>query len=233
MVVRRTALALTLGCLVGSAGALARSQSQGAPPVDRRSHELARLDCASGVLSRGLTLFANGTVRIRDKGGPDPRLRLAELEEDELAGFRTRIAEIDLSKTSSRIRGPSSETMEQCSLRLELTSGVIGEYRFPRMAALPLALARLLTVLDDLTSLAEERQRLSAGLPASYQPRVGDVLVKADGSRHRIVRVTADGGGVEIIGLESPLVFYLPREGVRGEFVTIESRRRRGAREDS
>lgn len=231
MAIRRT-LALAMGCLVVSAAFSAHGQSEREPALDRRSHELVRLDCSSGTLSRNLSLFANGTVRIRDKGGPDPGLRLAELEESELDGFRERLAEIDLSETPSPIRGPSGETLEECWLRLELTGGLIDEYRFPRLAALPLALGRLLAVLDDLMSLAEERQRLSAGLPASYQPRVGDVLIKADGSRHRVVRVTAEGAGVEIIGLESPLVLYLPKDGVRGEFVAIESRRRRVSAKD-
>ena len=107
-----------------------------------------------------------------------------------------------------------------------MNSGQVNEYRFTRIVALPLALGRLLTVVDDLSSLAEERQRLATGLLPSYRPRVGDVLIKADGSRYRIVRVTAERGGVEILGLESPLVLYLPKEGVRGEFVAIESRRR-------
>ena len=153
-------------------------------------------------------------------------MRLAELNENELDGFRARLEEIDLSETSSRTRGPSGETLEQCLLRLELTSGQIDEYRFPRIAVLSLSLGRLLAVLDDLTLLAEQRYRLSTGLPISYQPRTGDVLVKSDGSRYRIVRVTAEGAGVEIIALESPLVLYLPKDGVRGEFVAIESRRR-------
>ena len=217
-------LALAQGSLVASASSsVARARE---PPVDRRSHELVRLGCASGTLSRELTLFANGTVRIRDKGGPNPGMRLAELNENELDGFRARLEEIDLSETSSRTRGPSGETLEQCLLRLELTSGQIDEYRFPRIAVLSLSLGRLLAVLDDLTLLAEQRYRLSTGLPISYQPRTGDVLVKSDGSRYRIVRVTAEGAGVEIIALESPLVLYLPTDGVRGEFVAIESRRR-------
>ena len=50
--------------------------------------------------------------------------------------------------------------------------------------------------------------------------------MKSDGSRYRVVRVTADGSGAEIIALESPLVLYLPKDSVRGEFVTLESRRR-------
>ncbi len=227
-------LALTLGIFVASASSSVQSGSRSGftgttvpePPVDRRSHELVRLGCSSGTLSRELTLFANGTVRIRDQGGPDPGIRLAELNENELDGFRARLEEIDLSETSSRTRGPSGEMLEQCLLRLELTSGQIDEYRFPRIAVLSLALGRVLAVLDDLTLLAEQRYRLSSGLPISYQPRAGDVLLKSDGSRYRIVRVTAEGAGVEIIGLESPLVLYLPKDGVRGAFVAIESRRR-------
>lgn len=211
-------VALVVLCLAGRAVVAE-------PPVDLRSHELVRLDCAGGELSREVTLFANGTVRIRDRGGSSPGMGLAELDESELQGFQARLAEIDLGETAPRISGPSSETMEQCLLRLELTSGRLSEYRFPRMAALPLSLGRLLSVLDELVLLSEERQRLAGGLTSAYSPRVGDILVKADGSRHRIVRMTADSGGVEIIGLESPLVLYLPIDGVAAEFVAIESRR--------
>lgn len=221
----RRALA-ACGLLLVVCPSLAGSARASEPGVDRRSHELVRLDCAGGELSRELSLFANGTVRIRDRGGPSAGMRLAELDESELGAFEARLAEIDMSEVGARVRGPSSETLEQCLLRLELTAGEIREHRFLRMAALPLALGRLLGVLDDLAAVAEERQRLSRGLPASYRPRVGDILVKADGSRHEIVRVTAEGGGVEIIGLESPLVVYLALDGVRGEFVAIESRRR-------
>lgn len=227
MAIRRV-FGVVFGCFLAvtvlTAQTRPRAQSREEPAVDLRSHELIRLDCASGNLSRELALFANGTVRIRDRG-PQPGLRLAELAEGELEGFRARFAEIDLREVPAKTRGPSSETLEQCLLRLELRSGQVTEYRFTRIVALPLALGRLLAVMDDLSALAEERQRLATGLARSYRPRVGDVLVRADGSRHRIVRVTAEGGGVEIIGLESPLVLYLPIEGVRGEFVAIESRR--------
>ena len=220
-------LPLLLTVVLGGAPAIATTAAQGAEqPVDRRSHELVRFDCASGDFSRNLSLFANGTVRIRDRGGERDGMRLAELDDDELDGFRARLAEIDLVEMPPRLRGPTSATLEQCQLRLELESGLVDEYRFPKITAPPLSLGRLLAVLDDLVVLAERRQRLASGLPASYRPRVGDVLVKADGSKHRIVRITAEGGGVEIIGLESPLVLYLPRDDVRGEFVAIESRRR-------
>ncbi len=215
-----------LGCW--SLPAAARTVSDAT--VDRRGHEQVLLDCSSGELRRAVSLFANGTVRIRDEGGRDPGMRLGELEPGELQAFQNRIAEIDLSEVTLRVRGPSSETLEQCRLRLELTHGEVTEYRFPKLVALPLALSRLITVIDDVVALADERSRAASGLPLDYEPRVGDVLVKRDGSRHRVVRVTADGGGVEIVSLESPLVIYLPMEGVRGEFSEVEGRRRPVAR---
>lgn len=198
----------------------------GGSDVDRRSHEQVRIDCASGELRREVTLFANGTVRLRDSGGDEPGLKLAELQPAELEAFQNRMTEIDMSEVESRVRGPNSESLEQCLVRLELKSGELAEYRFVRMAALPLALSRLLGVIDDLVELAEERVRQTSGLPMDYRPRAGDVLVKRDGSRHRVVRITADGGGVEIVGLESPLVVYLSIEAMRGEFAELESRRR-------
>lgn len=210
-----------VGAVLGLSAAALASE-----PVDRRSHEQVRYDCSAGELSRTVSLFANGTVRIRDTGGATPGMRLAELAPEELVAFQNRIVEIDLAEVESRVRGPSSATLEQCLLRLELESGEVREYRFARIAALPLALNRLIVVLDDLVSLVETRVRLASGLSVSYEPRVGDVLVKRDGSRFRVARVTADGGGVEIMGLEAPLVEYLAIEAVRVEFHKIESRRR-------
>ena len=217
--------AAVLFLAVISVGTAAASSEDGAR--DLRGHELVRFDCASGELSRNVSLFANGTVRIRDLGNQDAGLRLAELAPEELTAFATRLAQIDLTRVASQIRGPSGESIEQCLLRLELDGRAREEYRFLRLAALPLELSRVLTVVDDIVEVAEERDRLSSGLPGGYTPRSGDVLVRRDGSRHRVVRITADGGGAEIIALDAPLVVYLTLEAVRSEFVAIEPGRGR------
>lgn len=158
-------------------------------------------------------------------GGPNDGLLLAELYPEELTAFKHRFREIDLSEAEDRTRGPSGEFVEQCLLKLAQDLGAEREFRFVRMAALDLALNRVLVVIDDVVRLATERARRTVGL-AGYEPRIGDVLAKENGNRYRIERWTGDGKGAEIAGLDDPLVLYMGRDEVRYEFTEIVRRRR-------
>ncbi len=230
---RRLAIGTAL-VLVWGWSAVAAGQGIAGDAGDRldfslRTHETFRLDCTANELSSSVVLFGNGTVRLRERGGETDGLRLAELYPEELTAFLNRLREVDLSETPDRIYGPSGEMLEQCLLRLRLdvTPGAPArEVRFPKMAAMDLALHQVLRVIDDVVLLASERERSARGLPAEYEPRVGDVLVKENGDRFRIDRWTADGKGAEISGFESPLVLYIARDKIRFEFHEIERRGR-------
>jgi hypothetical protein len=201
-----------------------------APPVvaqgeDPRSIELLRYGCGSKIGRRDLTLFANGTLRLREaEEGKEPRMRLAELGRGELAAYLVRLAEEDLTEVD--VRGPeaSGDWVEICSLDLKLEDRPGRSLRFGRMDSLPLALGRLLSVVDDLL-LEVERLAPRSRLPAGYEARAGDRLRRFDGVLFEVVAYTGDGGGLELEGVDEPLVVFIPVAALRDEFEELVGRR--------
>ena len=192
---------------------------------DPRSVELLRYDCASGIGRRDLTLFANGTLRLRE-AAPDsePRMRLAELGRAELDAYLARLGEEDLSEVD--LRGPeaSGDWVEVCSLELKLADAAERRLVFGRMDSLPLALGRVLRVLDDLL-LEVERLAPRSTLPADYEPRAGDRLRRFDGTLYEVVAYTGDGAGLELEGIDEPLILFIPVAALRDEFEELVERR--------
>ena len=193
---------------------------------DPRSVELLRYDCGSSIGRRDLTLFANGTLRLREtEEGELPRMRLAELGGGELAAYLARLAEEDLTEVD--LRGPeaSGDWVEVCRLRLALESRPERALQFGRMDSLPLALGRLLRVVDDLL-LEVDRLAPRSRLPADYEARAGDRLLRFDGVLFQVVGYTGDGGGLELEGIDEPLVVFIPVAALRDEFEELVERRR-------
>ena len=193
---------------------------------DPRSIELLRHDCESSIGRRDLTLFANGTLRLREAAADEePRMRLAELGRGELAAYLARLAEEDLSEVD--VRGPESsgDWVETCSLELKLEGRPRRQLSFGRMDSLPLALGRLLRVVDDLF-LEVERLAPRSRLPADYEARAGDRLRRFDGALFRVVAYTGDGAGLELEGIDEPLVIFIPVAALRDEFEALVERRR-------
>jgi hypothetical protein len=151
-------------------------------------------------------------------------MSLAELTSDELRGYlkRLSIEPYDRSQTSLQ-GGPSGEWVEQCYLRLAISDEKPVEYRFSRVESLSLDLSHRLTVVDEMLAKTRSRDR-GMDFPHGYVPKAGDVLVRKDGSRFRIERYTADGRGLEITGIDEPLVLYVQATEVTGEFSGLERR---------
>ncbi len=211
----RTALAAALLGLAGLAAAA----------VDPRSLELLRFDCASRIASRELTLFANGTLRLREERvGEERRMRLAELGSGELAAYLARLAGEDLVEVD--LRGPelSGDWVEACEVVLALPERPPRRLRFGLVDSLPLALGRVLAVVDDLMVEVETRSPRSR-LPADYEPRPGDRLRRIDGAIFEVVAFTGDGAGVELLAVDIPLVIFVPRAALRDEFEELLGRR--------
>jgi len=192
---------------------------------DPRSVELLRYSCASRIARRDLTLFANGTLRLRE-ADPDelPRMRLAELGRAELAAFLARLAEEDLSEVDVRGPGAGGDWVETCRLELMLEGTIERQFRFGRMDSLPLALGRLLRVVDDLL-LEVERLAPRSRLPEDYKARAGDRLRRFDGALFVVVAYTGDGAGLELEGIDEPLVVFIPLAALRDEFEELVGRR--------
>ncbi len=192
---------------------------------DHRSVELLRYGCASRISRLDLTLFANGTLRLRETE-PDelPRMRLAELGRTELAAFLARLSEEDLTEVDVRGAEASGDWVEVCKLELKLDGRPERALQFGRMDSLPLALGRVLRVVDDLL-LEVDRLAPRSNLPADYEPRAGDRLRRFDGGLYEVVGYTGDGAGLELEGLDGPLVVFIPVAALRDEFEELVGRR--------
>ncbi len=219
----RPAAALVAALVAGGGEAAAAAGDGGSP----RTQVVLRYDCASEVGRREITLFGNGTVRVRDGlRQEEPALLLGELGPDELTGFRNRLREEDLSEVAARpAMGVDGPWIERCRLELDLGEGRPARaFDFGRYDSLPLALSRVVRVAEDLAGRVDPRWRAER-LPPGYEPRPGDVLRRVDGALFEIKSFTADHLGVELVGLREPLTLYLPKGELGREFVALERRR--------
>lgn len=191
---------------------------------DPRSHELLRLNCSSRLVGAEVTLFANGTLRLRERREEETQMWLAELTPGEVEGYRARLVAEGSPGEQPIRRGVSGEWVDQCRLTLELGPGQAFTLRYSRMDSLPLPVARLAAIADELLATARER-RLGSGFPPGYRVRVGDVVQRVDGNEFVVKRFTVDGAGVELEGIQQPIVLYMDRKQIASEFVTLVRRR--------
>jgi len=216
----RPALALLAALLPGAV----ELPAAGSPEDDPRTVVLVRLECANELGRREVTLFLNGTVRVREGLVGQEQLLLGEYGPDEVAAFRRRFDELDFSETDRVESAPVGEWVERCSfeLRDERRENPL-HFEFGRYGSHSLALASALRVVEDIASGASV-ESARPGLPAGYRPRAGDRLERTDGQLFEVVGLTADGKGVELIGVLQPLTLYLPIADLRQSFVRLERR---------
>jgi hypothetical protein len=194
--------------------------------ADDRTVEVVRFDCTTDTTRRETTLFANGTIRLREGEIGNEWMGLAELGPDEMQGFLNRLNGEDLSESRNPERGVEGAWVERCELRLKLGVKPPQTYRFGQFDPLPLNLSRVVQIareLGDKVPVVKERD----DLPANYDPQPGDVLKRAgDGAHFRVVAFTSDNKGVELRGVVVPLEIYIPRDHLRQYFTALVSRGR-------
>jgi hypothetical protein len=198
---------------------------------DDRSTELVRLDCAIDQGRREVTLFANGTVRLRQRAAGAEEMALAELGREELAGIVGRLEAIDLGSEEagndpSGLIGPG---VERCTLAVALAGRPPVERTFGRFDTLSPALAQIVALTGELGERAERAGplRSGVGLPAGYEGRPGDVLERTDGVLFEVVADTTDGRGVELRGVDQPLTVFVAKDQLAQLFVRrVEERPR-------
>lgn len=211
------------------AGERSRSESTPAEQSDR-SRTLARLDCLTGRSRRELTLFANGTLRLKTEEEGVEKMALAELGPEELDEEVRLLDEVDLSETDAESGGPEGESVESCTLVLTLPGREPVTRRFRQFDSRSLALSRAVGVLEGIAARLEAPRPSAGGggperLPPDYRPEIGDVVRHADGVLYRVVAFTADGDGVELQGVEQPLTLYLARDRMAEVIVELVQRR--------
>ncbi len=221
---------LVLPARAGFAAAAAASQDPRATPVLSR-------ECTSDLGRETLTLFWNGTIRLRTELRSEPgtdlhrgaerrerKTWLGELAGDELEAYVARVRAESLREVESSRRGVVGSWVERCELVLtEEPAAPARRYAWGRYDALPLGLRRVLDVVEDLALRVDRTVPPieAPSLPVDYQPRVGDVLRRHDGAEFRIVAFTGVGGGIELVGRDQPLVIYVLTAELRRSFVAV------------
>ena len=191
---------------------------------DARSVEVIRLDCANELGRREVTLFANGTIRLREGAEGEELMGLAEVGPSEYQAFIERLKGEDLSEVQRLPSGIDGQWIEKCMLAMTIPDQPSRIFHFGRYDTLPLPLSRVLTVVQDVAAkvtVLEGTKRL----PDDYQPKLFDVLERVDGNQYRITGFSVDGKGVELQGVLQPVVVYMPIEQIRTEFRDLVSRR--------
>lgn len=190
-------------------------------PASDRSRTLLDYRCANDLGVRQITLFANGTVRRREGLGQRPRMSLGEIGPRELEGYLRRLRAEDLSEVEDRRESAEGSWVERCTFLVALDDRPARRLSFSRFDSLPLAVGALVRLADELAAKTLPVNELQA----SYKPRVGDVLRRADGILFEVAGFTSDGVGLELRGMEQPLTLYLRPEDLQGLFVSLVSRR--------
>lgn len=230
---RTAAVVLAVGAAVAvGIGGAAAAGAAGEPAVavSAQAREVLSYDCRSELGRRDVTLFANGTVRLRqglDADGERP-LQLEELDREEMASLYGRLYEIadDDALGQRPLFGVDGRWTERCVLVLALPERPPERFELGSFESLPGRLGRLVQVAEDLVAdmrPAEEPERL----PPQYVPEVGDVLTDLAGHRYRVVRFTVGGTGVELDGIDQPLRRYLAVEQLPEAFVAVDVTSRR------
>ena len=206
--------------LTGTAVAQAREQEPRIP----RTWEVVRRDCRTSVNVEELTLFANGTIRVRFRGEEKDEMRLAELNRDQVEAYLRRLEAEDLSEVPEGREDVLGALVESCRLTLDLPDQNKRRFYFGRFDSLPLGLSRLNAIVNDIYQEAVDLAP-EGGLPRNYLPEPGDILERTDGHRFEVVALTSDGRGVELAGLDDPLTLFVALESLRQTFVALVERR--------
>ncbi len=189
-----------------------------------RSHELVDLHCTNELTRRRVTLFGNGTVRVKEGTHDEQKLLLADLDPITLEGYTDRYSEIDYSEIErTQVLPAEGEWVEECKLQLDFPQGVRKTMEFSVFDSLPLGLKRAVELTEELASLAEPV--FQEQLPLDYEPVAGDVLRHRDGSTFVVVGRTVDKRGIELQGVDNPLTIYVDSEQLRLLFAEFVSRR--------
>lgn len=191
---------------------------------DDRSTEIVHYECRTDTTRREVTLFANGTVRVRDGAIGNEQMGLYELGPDELQGYLNRLGELDLTRDRSPDKGMEGAWVERCELRLQMPGKDLLTYRFGQFDSLQLNFSKVVNIAKELGGKVVIVQETNE-LPADYVPRPGDVLKRAgDGALFRIVAFTLDKKGIELRGVILPLEMYVITDQLRQSFVALVSR---------
>ncbi len=213
------------------------------PQLSLRSQEFLRRDCYNALGREELTLFGNGTVRLRagspagvgaldetapfsEKSTGQLAMWLHELGPSERDAFVARLQEIDLSESDDETSSVTGSWVERCELHLAVPERKPRSFSYHRYDSLSLALRRVVEVAESLLGLIERHQpsETAQRLPSGFRAEVGDLLTRADGELFRVQFRASGGASVELRGENVPVTLYLPESQLRQQFIAVERR---------
>ena len=179
---------------------------------DERSIERLRIDCRSEISRRDVTLFANGTVRLRQGPWERQEMLLEELGPEELTTFLRRLVRI---RRNDEFPNPEPDRrfsveghwMNACRLTVETPGDPPVTHLFNPLEMQPLPVGQLMHMAEELAHLTRPLAPPDR-LPTGYEPQIDDVLRGRDGALYRVISPTDDGEGVELESLAEPLTVY-------------------------
>lgn len=194
--------------------------------ADDRTTVRFRYACSSELGRRDVTLYASGTVRLREGLWESQEMYLDELPPEALESYLGELREIQSATDEPEMELPTEvvrgEWVEKCEIRLALPGAEPLTRRFTAYEIPPLQVVRLINVAESLaedTRLPDSPQRL----PVGYEPQRGDVLRTAEGERFEVIGLTSDDAAVELQGLDSPLRIYVARDDLDEAFAALEA----------
>lgn len=202
-----------------------------------RFRVLLRLDCSSEISRQETTLFANGTVRLRERLAPQSefvsqdlglgldedagqlQMFLGELGPDELEGYLSRLTGEDLSESEETADGSAAgEWIEICQLELRLPSRPPRDLTFGRFDSLSLTTSRVVEIARQLHDHVLRADGSKPGFPDEYKPEIGDRLQQWDGNIFEVLLFTDGGRAVELQGLSQPITIIMRIDDLRNKF---------------
>ena len=185
-----------------------------------------RYECSSSLARRDVTLFANGTVRLRRGPRDEQQLFLDELRPEELASYIRQLRRVHASDQPPPIdlppNLPSGDWVENCEILLALPDAEPVTYTFTGYEIPPLEVAGLIHVAEDLAYFTRPPARAER-LPKDYRPRPGDLLRSVEGRRFQVMGLTGDGRGVELAEVGTPVMVLVPLAEMDELFQALEA----------
>ncbi len=193
-----------------------------------RDVEVFRLDCRNARFRREISLFGNGTLRVREGAVEAPEMWLGELDRATTSGLIERLQGPDLADVETNSRTVVGDWVETCNFFLSLPGEASRDFQFERLDALELPLQKALSVaitalgMVDRSVPSEARDRLSA----RYTPLLGDVLVSDDGREFRVSGFASQRTVVEMTGVDQPVLRFYAVADLGKYFVSLKEPRR-------
>ena len=184
------------------------------------STEFYRYECRSDYESFDVTLFGNGTLRLRE--GPHDRrnLLLLELDPVQLQDVVARLENLDLTDVQSFGGDLDGEWLGQCKLMLGVPERPPARLVFHQFDTLSLELRRAVGIGEELSQTIRERAPFR-GLPRDYEATIGDYLRRTDGEVFEVMGFSADDRALELAALEQPIIIYVAVESLHEVFVDL------------